>query len=142
MSPRDWPRAHARTLRWSTWISITVVIGLLSGCASMTSQTQDAKQPRATQLIAATTEYTILIAGSQDTFRSLAKQYLGDERRYWVIADLNQLDDIRPGREIIIPHQPQNSTGVYADGYQTVPILVYHRFGSKADKLTLTPEMF
>ena len=35
-----------------------------------------------------------------------------------------------PGRSSSIPLRLRNPVGVYANGYQTIPILCYHRFGS------------
>jgi peptidoglycan/xylan/chitin deacetylase (PgdA/CDA1 family) len=35
-----------------------------------------------------------------------------------------------------------NPVGVYPDGYQTIPILAYHRFGDKDGKMVVTPEAF
>lgn len=120
-----------------TRLSMIVVVVGLTGCATFILR-QDVKR----SVIAATDDYTIVMAQPHDTFRSLAEQYLGDQSQDWVIADFNQLNDIRAGQEIIIPHHPHNPIGVYPDGYQTVPILVYHRFGRKPDRLALTPEMF
>ncbi len=131
-----------RLIQLVTRFIIIAVILFLTGCAIASWQTKDARYPRDPHLIATTDDYTVLIAQPQNTWRSLAGQYLGDKSRYWVIADFNQSDAIRAGQEIIIPHHPQNPAGVYPDGYQTVPILVYHRFGRQAGKLTLTPDMF
>ena len=36
----------------------------------------------------------------------------------------------------------RNAIGVFANGYQTVPILCYHRFGTKTSKLNVTPAAF
>jgi peptidoglycan/xylan/chitin deacetylase (PgdA/CDA1 family) len=43
---------------------------------------------------------------------------------------------------VVVPLHPVNPRGVYADGYQTVPILAYHRFGNKDGKMIVTPEAF
>jgi peptidoglycan/xylan/chitin deacetylase (PgdA/CDA1 family) len=72
-----------------------------------------------------------------DDARALAKRYLGDAGLYWVIEDANN-HPIRPGSEIIIPLQQDNPTGVTAAGYQTVPILCYHRFGDGNGRLTVS----
>ena len=77
-----------------------------------------------------------------DTLRSLAQHFLGDERRGWEIADFNGIKDITPGNLVAIPLRPVNPVGVFADGYQTVPILAYHRFGDKDGKMVVSPEAF
>jgi peptidoglycan/xylan/chitin deacetylase (PgdA/CDA1 family) len=89
-----------------------------------------------------TDEYVIVIARPEDTLHSLAQQYLGDAAHYWVIADFNNLRQVAPGQEVVIPLKVENPLGVYADGYQTVQILSYHGFGSHQSKLVLTPRAF
>ena len=42
----------------------------------------------------------------------------------------------------MIPLRVRNPTGVHANGYQTVPILCYHRFGNRWGKLAVTPAAF
>ena len=42
----------------------------------------------------------------------------------------------------MVPLRSRNMPGVHANGYQTVPILTYHRFGSKSSTLTVTPTAF
>lgn len=77
-----------------------------------------------------------------DTLSSLARHFLGDERRSWEIADFNGLKELTPGNLIAIPLRPVNPVGVFPDGYQTVPILAYHRFGEKDGKMVVTAEAF
>jgi len=48
----------------------------------------------------------------------------------------------RPGQELVIPLKARNPVGVYAQGYQTVPILCYHRFAGRPGKLAVTPAAF
>ena len=49
---------------------------------------------------------------------------------------------MRAGQTIVIPLRIRNAVGVYANGYQTIPILCYHRFGSRESKLNVTPAAF
>ena len=37
-----------------------------------------------------------------------------------------------PGQRLIIPRRPWNLSGVYASGYQLVPVLTYHDIGPQA----------
>nr|WP_320016768.1 polysaccharide deacetylase family protein [uncultured Desulfobacter sp.] len=58
----------------------------------------------------------------------LARQYYGNERETWRIEDA--YDPHSPGSAafITIPMKEMNKGGLFANGYQTVPILCYHRF--------------
>ena len=84
----------------------------------------------------------VLNAGRDDTSASLARRYLGDATKYWVIEDFNNAKSFTPGQEIVIPLRSPNPAGIYANGYQTVPILCYHRFGLDKSKMVVTPDDF
>jgi peptidoglycan/xylan/chitin deacetylase (PgdA/CDA1 family) len=49
---------------------------------------------------------------------------------------------VRPGQVIVVPLRMRNPIGVHVNGYQTVPILCYHRFGPKASKLNVSAAAF
>jgi peptidoglycan/xylan/chitin deacetylase (PgdA/CDA1 family) len=89
-----------------------------------------------------TDEYVIVIAKPGDTLRSLAQRFLGDAAQYWLIADFNDFKQLTPGQEVVIPLKATNPLGVYASGYQTVPILSYHRFEPDKSRLVVTPQAF
>ncbi|MET0065442.1 MAG: polysaccharide deacetylase family protein [Candidatus Thiodiazotropha sp.] len=78
----------------------------------------------------------------QESTRSLAKRYLGSEAQYWVIEDANRSRDLVPGGHVVIPLSEPNPTGIEYTGYQTVPILCYHRFGERGGKLEVSAEQF
>jgi peptidoglycan/xylan/chitin deacetylase (PgdA/CDA1 family) len=128
-----------------------VVACLLGACASPPPSPPQPPppEPRRLQtsgttglLIARDAEFAVVIAESGDTFASLAQHYLGDARRAWWIATFNRADEAAPGQQLVIPLKPVNPVGVYPNGYQTVPILCYHRFSSKRSKLAVTPTAF
>ncbi len=58
----------------------------------------------------------------------LARQYYGSEREIWRIEDAH--DPHSPGGAafITIPLKEKNKCGLFANGYQAVPILCYHKF--------------
>ena len=87
-------------------------------------------------------ELAIVIAAAGDSADTLAQRYLGDARKGWWIAEANGDRGIRPGQVVVIPRKFGNRIGVHPDGYQTVPILCYHRFGARSSKLTTTPAAF
>jgi peptidoglycan/xylan/chitin deacetylase (PgdA/CDA1 family) len=74
--------------------------------------------------------------------RSLARDYLGDADRYWEIADFNGVRAAEPEQTLVIPLQASNPLGVSSSGYQTVPILAYHRFGQQASKMEVSAAAF
>jgi len=87
-------------------------------------------------------DYVIVSARSGETLASLAERYLGDAGKAWWIAQLNNASTVREGQIVVVPLRQRNAIGVFANGYQTVPILCYHRFGTKTSKLNVTPAAF
>lgn len=97
---------------------------------------------QAPQVLGQNSEFVILRAGPADTLASLAARYLGDAERWWVIADFNRAQRLSPGQEVVIPLASPNPLGVRTDGYQTVPILCYHRFGDEKARMVVSAEDF
>lgn len=88
-------------------------------------------------------DFVAVIVQPQDTLASLADSYLHDPSKGWFIAEFNEITALKPGQVIIIPLKPYNRGGLSPSGYQTVPVLCYHKF-SKAvsDKMTVLEEDF
>lgn len=131
-------------------LSLFLVVVLFVGCASVEKQPTDSLQQgsngtafKKKLTFAKDDEYIVLITREKDSLKSLAKKYLGDEDKAWIIADFNNIDRVVAKREIVIPLKPQNPSGVYINGYQTIPILCYHRFGDTGHiKLTVPEKKF
>lgn len=88
-------------------------------------------------------DFVIVKTTAQDTFSSLAAYYLKDPDKGWRIAEFNRMTTLIPGQELIIPLSPFNKGGLKAEGYQTVPILVYHNFSNKrSDKTAVSQDDF
>jgi len=87
-------------------------------------------------------DYVIVSVRAGETMASLAERYLGDAGKAWWIAQFNNASTLRDGQIVVIPLRQRNPIGVFANGYQTVPILCYHRFGVKTSKLNVTPAAF
>ncbi len=87
-------------------------------------------------------DFAIVTVRDGDTLASLAGAYIGDPGKAWWIAQFNGVTTVRAGQTIVIPLRVRNSLGVYANGYQTIPILCYHRFGVKSTKLNVAPAAF
>ena len=88
-------------------------------------------------------EFVALIAEPGDTFSSLSSKYLHDPGLGWWIAEFNGLDSFLPGQPLIVPLKPQTRGGLSLKGYQTVPVLSYHKFSrTKSDRTTVRMEDF
>ncbi len=125
-------------------INKTVFIGifalillLLAGCALNGSIFRNRHKARVSD------DFVIVKTTDQDTFSSLAAYYLKDPDKGWLIAEFNRMTTLIPGEELIIPLSPLNKGGLNAEGYQTVPVLVYHNFSNKkSDKTAVGQDEF
>lgn len=78
-----------------------------------------------------------------DSFTSLAEKHLHDPSKAWIIKEFNNIDNISLGSKLVIPLQAYGLGGIKATGYQSVPILLYHRFGRKSTSdMVVTVENF
>jgi len=78
-----------------------------------------------------------MIVRPGDTLPSLAKRYLDDPDKGWVIADFNDITAVTAGQEIIIPLEPFAMANLSRQGYQTVPVLSYHNFSETKQNLMM-----
>jgi peptidoglycan/xylan/chitin deacetylase (PgdA/CDA1 family) len=125
---------------------ILLVILLLSGCAGVPAPSQPASAPPGDggdSILARSDNFLVLVPASSSTYATLAATYYGDARLSYLISDYNQ-DRVLDGlQEIVIPLKPVNPGGLYADGYQTVPILCYHHFDhEKAGEMNVSAAAF
>ena len=77
------------------------------------------------------TDFIVTVAKPGDTSESLATRYLGSPDRAWMIEEYVGVRSFATGVEVIIPKHGWNPPGVYASGYQLVPVLVYHNIGAR-----------
>lgn len=112
---------------------------VLTGCNSMLlpqKQTHRAEVIQGDQFVLVTTT-------DQDTLSSLAQTYLNDAAKGWWITQYNDIDGISPGQQLVIPTKPMGIGGLEANGYQTVPILVYtHLAFRPAQKQSVSTQNF
>jgi peptidoglycan/xylan/chitin deacetylase (PgdA/CDA1 family) len=151
------PRGEAHASIWR----LALTIAALTGCATVSPLapsppvSASSSVPNATpsvsssplklstdRVIAKDERFVIYKARPGDTLRSLALEYLGDEDRYWEIADFNGAKRTEPDQVLVIPLKPSNPLGVSTFGYQTVPILAYHRFGPQVSKMEVSAGSF
>ncbi len=139
------PARHA-----SGWFAVAVVWLVLGGCAT-TGPAPPTTPPAAVVIpapaapdpvVARNDDFLIVVAQQGDTPAVLSRRYLGDAAKAWWLDEYNGNAALQPGQYVIVPLRARNPAGIVAGGYQTVPILCYHRFGPKASRMTVTGDAF
>ncbi len=74
--------------------------------------------------------HIVLVTSAPATSRDLAEEYLKDPDLGWRIEAYNGRARFAGDEEVVIPLADRQPLGILRDGYQVVPILCYHRFGS------------
>lgn len=111
---------------WS-WFGAVLAAAVLAGCA-----TAPQTSPVGREVLGRTSDFVVLRVAQRTSYRSLAKEYLGDADAASVVAAANDGDGgVQKGGVAVVPLRPRNAAHVYTDGYQTVPILCYHRFANE-----------
>jgi peptidoglycan/xylan/chitin deacetylase (PgdA/CDA1 family) len=87
-------------------------------------------------------EFAIVIVQPGEDLGRIAERWLGDRSRRSDIAEFNRIDEARAGQIVAVPLKRRSALGVTAAGAQAVTILCYHRFGSRANPLTVTAAAF
>jgi peptidoglycan/xylan/chitin deacetylase (PgdA/CDA1 family) len=136
-------------VRDPNWVAPALLAAILlvtGACATTTSTIEPPPPPRAsTPPVSAppaaptaretipelfeSSNFVVTFAKPGDTPATLAKRYLGDENKAWMIEDYTGKQSFAPGEEVVIPREPWNPSGVTPTGYQIVPILCYHNLG-------------
>ena len=84
-------------------------------------------------------EYVVCQLKDNETPAELAGKFLGDQRNSWIIEEANPGIKFRNGNAIVIPLKDKKKGGLSADGFQTVPILTYHRFAENCSSPLCMP---
>jgi peptidoglycan/xylan/chitin deacetylase (PgdA/CDA1 family) len=131
-----------RRIRSKHAICALFILVLLAGGCAKRDLGPSIFGPAGPSLVAKSKDFVIVVAGSGDSLRSLARRFLGDKDKFWVIADFNRISRVVPGQEVVIPLKDLNPVGIYSNGYRMVPILCYHRFGNGKAKLNISALTF
>jgi peptidoglycan/xylan/chitin deacetylase (PgdA/CDA1 family) len=117
--------ADGRSPKFQRWFlaALACLSALTAGCIRPT-----AVADRSETHFYASRDYVVYRMESAETPARLAQRFLGDARKAWWVEEANPGARFESGQTIVIPLRRQNVGGVYAAGYQTVPILTYHRF--------------
>jgi peptidoglycan/xylan/chitin deacetylase (PgdA/CDA1 family) len=85
----------------------------------------------------------VVIARAGDTAESLAAHHLENPGKAWMIEEYCQTASFVAGQHVVIPRRDWNPPGVYPDGYQLAPVLVYHNIGpQRKGRLLLAASAF
>ena len=123
-------------------LGLLVVTLIVQGCAAPPPRAPEPEPVRAAEILGRDQDFAIVVARSGDDFASLAERYLGDAKKGWWIAEFNDVDRVRAGQDLVVPLRWRNPIGVYANGFQSIPILCYHRFGPNRSAMTITAPAF
>ena len=129
---------------WRLALALPVLALIVQGCAAPVPLPIEPEVAPVTgsALLGRDRDFAIVVAQSGDDFATLAERYIGDSGKGWWIAEFNGIDQVRPGQDLVIPLRARNPIGVYHNGFQTVPILCYHRFGPAKSAMTVSPSAF
>jgi peptidoglycan/xylan/chitin deacetylase (PgdA/CDA1 family) len=106
-------------------ISMAISISLLALCSC--AQISPMIQPSEKNLFRSE-DYIVYLLQKNQTPAELAEQFLGGQKKAWMIEEANLGVIFRSGNSIVIPLNDRNRGGLSSDGFQTIPILTYHRF--------------
>lgn len=133
-------------MRAATFGAAIVAAMVLAGCADVPQRTPPAPEaalaPQEVGVLARDESFAIVVAAPGEDLGTLAQRFLNDRSKRWWISEFNNIDEVRPGQTVVIPLKAVNPTGVHANGFQTIPILCYHRFGSRSSQLAVSPAAF
>ncbi len=83
--------------------------------------------------------YVVYASAIKPSAAELASEFLGDSGKSWIIEEANQPDGRPSERAIVIPLAVKNKGGLRREGFQTIPVLTYHRFGDNCDSPLCMP---
>ena len=84
-------------------------------------------------------DYVVYQLKDNETPAELAAKFLGGQTKSWIIEEANPEVRFRNGTAIVIPLKEKNRGGLRADGFQTIPILTYHRFAENCSSPLCMP---
>lgn len=114
---------------------LLAALALLPGCLATLDQ----------RVVAKSDDFLVVSAGSGDDLSSLARAFLGDETKGWLIAEFNGVTRVKAGQELVIPLRQTNRAAIHRNGFVKVPILTYHHFtppGQRCSQVAVSAEAF
>ncbi len=123
---------------WPRWRLIFLVIGSILWICACSSRPPG--EPTARQAtVYRSKDFIVYTSTNKRSPEELATEFLGDPRKSWMITEANEPEDLESGDAIVIPLIIRNKGGVRRQGFQTIPVLTYHRFGDNCDSPLCMP---
>lgn len=138
-------RVRARLFRNSLRVLFFLGCGFsLPACASLSGLVEiKGDVPKVQPLVFQSEDLVVYRLQGGETSEGLAERFLRDRRRAWVIEDENRGVPFEKGRFIVVPLTEERRGGLAQQGYQTVPILCYHRLAERCESaLCMTKSLF
>jgi peptidoglycan/xylan/chitin deacetylase (PgdA/CDA1 family) len=104
-------------------ILAVIIVLAFYGCASTNSGIQPAGKN-----IFRSQDYIVYLLSANQTPAELSEKFLGGKKSSWMIEQFNPDAKFSSGSAVVIPLKNRNKGGLGPDGFQTIPILTYHRF--------------
>jgi len=116
----------------------SIILGVSSFVFYACAATPSSTQPVAKNLFRSD-DYVIYFLRDSETPAKLAEKFLGSEKKSWLIEEANPGVNFRRGNAVVIPLKDRNRGGLRSDGFQTIPILTYHRFAEDCNSPLCMP---
>ena len=84
-------------------------------------------------------DYLVYQLQDDETSAELAERFLGGSNKSWIIEEANAGTLFKRGSAIVIPLKDKNRAGLTPEGFQTIPVLTYHRFAENCDSPLCMP---
>ncbi len=120
---------------WLLFLSSCVTTGTTPDSTGTKGADKQHEKPAAFQ----SEDYILYELEGDETPESLARRFLGDPKKKWIIEDNNEGIRYEKGQLIVIPLKEEARGGLTVNGYQKIPILIYHRFGKKSKSRLCIP---
>ena len=121
-----------------TIILLSILLGISSFVVCSCASPPSSSQPISKNLYRSD-DYVVYMLRDSETPAELAERFLGGETKSWIIEEANPGVKFRRGNAIVIPLKDLNRGGLHSDGFQTIPILVYHRFAEDCNSPLCMP---
>lgn len=120
--------------------NLFILFGSLALCPFFVScaTTKPAVAP-AKEILFTSKDYAVYRLQGGETPEQLAERFLGNRKMAWVVEEANPDTVFNRGQVVVIPLKDKNKGGVNAKGYQTIPVLTYHRFADACKSKLCTP---